>query len=113
MRCPIGARSPDSTGSMAGGPVGSSSASLLTKHLADRVHDRVELGGLLRAGGPGRRLLLHVFPNAFVLLPPLQGDVEVDRLPLRVAVLREPVEVARDELGEPPHGLAIVSPEVE
>src|SRR6266704_2908233 len=109
MCSPMGARLPDSTGSMAGGPVGSSSASLLTEHLADRVHDRVELGGLLRTGGPGRRLLLYIFPHAFVLLPPLQGKVEVDRFPLRVAVLRQPFEVARHELGEPPHGLAIGS----
>src|SRR5207247_6027392 len=109
---PTGARSPDSTNGLAVGPVGPSMASLLTEHLADRVHDRVDLGGLLRGGGPGR-WLREILPHAVVLLPPLQGKLEVDRFPLRVAVLRQPLPVRRQHLCEPPHVLAVGPPVVE
>src|SRR5947199_7060025 len=108
----MGARSPASTDGTAVGPVGLSLTSLLTEHLADRVHDRIDLGGLLRAGGLGGRLV-QVFLHAVVLLPALQRELEVDRLPLRVAVLRQPLEVRRQNLGEPSHVVAIAPPIVE
>src|SRR2546428_5625723 len=82
-----------------------------SQHLADRVHDGIDLGPLLRRGDPGGRL--EIFADAVVLLPALELEVEVDRLPLRVAVLLEPIEVRRQELRELADALTVRAPVIE
>src|SRR5207244_7874689 len=122
MRSPIGARSPPGATAPGGTPPGGTlpgatlpgatlpgatnglvagldspcSASLVTEDLADRVHHRVELPALLGRGGSGRgfvQILLH----AVILFPPLQGELEVDLLPLGVAALHQRLDVRRHD----------------
>src|SRR6476646_10664246 len=87
---------------------------LLVKEPLDGVEHRVlVLGRLGRRGGPRGGRGPDVLPYAVVLLPALQRIVQVDYLPLRVPVLHEPRHLARQGLGEPPHVVAVLSPEVE
>src|SRR6266403_596445 len=85
--------------------------SSLTQHLANRVHDGIDLGRLLRRDGSRRRL--EILAHAIVLFPALPRNVEIDGLPLLVTVLLEPIEVAGHELRERADGLAIVAAIVE
>src|ERR1700687_1323210 len=73
---------------------------LLVKESFDRVEDGIFVRGRLcrrrgRRGGGA-----DVLPHAVVLLPALQRVVEVDHLPLRVAVLEEPGHLLLQRLGE-------------
>src|SRR6266853_4021642 len=61
---------------------------LLVKEPLDGVeHLVLVLSGLGRARGAGRRGGPDVLPHTVVLLPALQRIVEIDDLPLRMAVL--------------------------
>src|SRR6266536_105936 len=83
----------------------------LVQHFLDGVHDRVVARWLDRRRGA--TALSEALAHAVVLLPPLEGRLQVDRLPLRVSVLDERCQVGRHGLGELAHQLAIPPPEVE
>src|SRR6266481_889740 len=87
---------------------------LVVKEPLDGVEDRVlVLSGLGGARGARRCGGPDVLPHAVVLLPALQRIVEVDDLPLRMAVLQQPAHLPRDGLGETAHVVAVLPAEVE
>src|ERR1700730_6975257 len=87
---------------------------LLVEKPLDRVEHRVlVLAGLGGGGRAGGRRGPDVLPHAVVLLPALEGVVQVDDLPLRVAVLQEPRHLPRQGLGEAAHVVAVLAAEVE
>src|SRR5712691_1115403 len=63
---------------------------LLVEEPLDGVEDRILVRARLGGGGDTGRCRPHVLPHAVVLLPALERIVEVDHLPLRVAVLQQP-----------------------
>src|SRR5882724_10049760 len=87
---------------------------LVVKKPLDRVEDRILVRGGLGGGrgSPGGRGA-DVLPHAVVLLPALERIVEVDRLPLRVAVLEQPAHLLRHRLREPPDVVAILPAKIE
>src|SRR5690349_9992076 len=86
---------------------------LLVEKPLDGVEDRIlALPGLGRGGG-ARGGGADVLPHAVVLLPALERVVEIDHLPLRMAVLQQPAHLPRDGLGEPSDVVAVLAAEVE
>src|SRR5262249_53143335 len=49
----------------------------------------------------------RVLPHAVILLPAFDGPLEVDALPVRMAVLHEPGKAVHDELSEAPNGRTV------
>src|SRR5215813_5892190 len=81
----------------------------IVQHLPDRVHDRVVARWFRH--GRSAALLAEDPADAVILLPPFEGRVEIDCFPLRVPVLDEPRQVARQGLGELTHQFAVAPAE--
>src|SRR5262249_14356932 len=85
---------------------------LLVKKTLDGVEHGVLVRSGLRGGRRGSRLRgAQVLAHAVVLLPALERIVEVDHLPLRVAVLEQPAHLARHGLGKATDIVAVLPPE--
>src|SRR6185503_5141273 len=103
---------PAGAGSVVGTEEGVTTAPSFVQEVLDGVHHRIAAGGLQGSGGLAAGLA-HVLRDAVVLLPALEGGVEVHRLPLRVAVLHQPGKIGRDGLRELPDDVAVLATKVK
>src|SRR5918994_4140401 len=74
--------------------------SVVAEDPPDRLGDGIALAWARAWTRPRAGMLAEIFLNALILLPAPERCVEVDQLPSRVPIFRQPTHAARDLLGE-------------